>query len=58
MLKDIRHQVQTRINNKYVIEGNKNDITAPYDRLYSDSFIISEDFLRIVYKDLFYLNIF
>ena len=50
MLKDIRQQVQTRINNIY--KGNKSNITAPYDRLYSDSFITSEDFLRIVYNDL------
>jgi hypothetical protein len=52
MLKDIRQQVQTRINNIYIYKGNKSNITAPYDRLYSDSFITSEDFLRIVYNDL------
>lgn len=36
----------------YISKGNKSNITAPYDRLYSDSFITSEDFLRIVYNDL------
>ena len=53
MLKDIRQQVQTMINNESDLEEIINsNITAKYDRLYSDTFINSGDFLGFVYDDL------
>lgn len=53
MLKDIRQQVQTMVNNGENLEQIiKSGITANYDSLYSDSFINSEDFLGFVYNDL------
>jgi cyclase len=53
MLKDIRQQVQTMIKNKYNLEEIINsDITSDYDKLYSDSFINSRDFLAFVYNDI------
>ena len=53
MLKDIRQQVLTMINNGATLnEIIKSDITSKYDNLYSDSFINSGDFLGFVYNDL------
>lgn len=53
MLKDIRQQVETMVKNKYNLEEIiKSDITSDYDRLYSDSFINSGDFLAFVYNDI------
>ena len=53
MLKDIRQQVQTMVNNGENLEQIiKSGIAANYDSLYSDSFINSEDFLGFVYNDL------
>lgn len=55
MLKDIRQQVQTMVNNGASLdEIIKSDITNNYDNLYSDSFINSEDFLGFVYNDIIY----
>ena len=52
MLKDIRQQVRTMVNNGATLdEIIKSDITTKYDSLYSDSFIKSEDFLGFVYND-------
>ena len=49
MLKDIRQQVQTMINNESDLEEIINsNITAKYDKLYSDTFINSGDFLGFV----------
>jgi cyclase len=53
MLKDIRQQVLTMVNNGATLnEIIKSDITSKYDNLYSDSFINSEDFLGFVYNDV------
>lgn len=53
MLKDIRQQVLTMVNNGATLnEIIKSDITSKYDNLYSDSFINSGDFLGFVYKDV------
>ena len=53
MLKDIRQQAQTMINNESDLEEIINsNITAKYDKLYSDTFINSGDFLTFVYNDL------
>lgn len=53
MLKDIRQQVHTMVNNGATLnEIIKSDITSKYDNLYSDSFINSGDFLGFVYKDV------
>jgi cyclase len=53
MLKDIRQQVQTMVNNSANLEQIiKSGIAANYDSSYSDSFINSEDFLGFVYNDL------
>lgn len=53
MLKDIRQQVLTMVNNGATLnEIIKSDITSKYDNLYSDSFINSGDFLRFVYNDV------
>jgi glyoxylase-like metal-dependent hydrolase (beta-lactamase superfamily II) len=53
MLKDIRQQVLTMVNNGATLnEIIKSDITSKYDNLYSDSFINSGDFLGFVYNDL------
>jgi glyoxylase-like metal-dependent hydrolase (beta-lactamase superfamily II) len=55
MLKDIRQQVLIMINNGATLdEIIKSDITAKYDKLYSDNFINSGDFLGFVYNDLIY----
>ena len=55
MLKDIRQQVLTMVNNGATLnEIIKSDITSKYDNLYSDSFINSEDFLGFVYNDIIY----
>jgi hypothetical protein len=55
MLKDIRQQVQTMVNNGANLdEIIKSDITTNYDNLYSSSFINSEDFLGFVYNDIMY----
>jgi hypothetical protein len=55
MLKDIRQQVQTMVNNGATLdEIIKSDITTNYDNLYSNSFINSEDFLGFVYNDIVY----
>lgn len=55
MLKDIRQQVHTMVNNGATLnEIIKSDITSKYDNLYSDSFINSEDFLGFVYNDIIY----
>jgi cyclase len=53
MLKDIRQQVLTMVNNGATLnEIIKSDITSKYDNLYSDSFINSGDFLGFVYNDV------
>jgi cyclase len=53
MLKDIRQQVLTMVNNGATLnEIIKSDITSKYDNLYSDSFINSEDFLGFVYNEV------
>jgi glyoxylase-like metal-dependent hydrolase (beta-lactamase superfamily II) len=53
MLKDIRQQVQTMIKNKYNLEEIiDSDITSDHDKLYSDSFINSRDFLAFVYNEI------
>lgn len=53
MLKDIRQQVHTMVNNGATLnEIIKSDITSKYDNLYSDSFINSGDFLGFVYNDV------
>lgn len=53
MLKDIRKQVQTMVNNGSNLEEIiKSDITTNYDSLYSNSFVSSKDFLRFVYDDI------
>jgi len=53
MLKDIRQQVLTMVNNGATLnEIIKSDITSTYDNLYSDSFINSGDFLGFVYNDV------
>jgi cyclase len=53
MLKDIRQQVLTMVNNGATLnEIIKSDITSKYDNLYSDSFINSGDFLEFVYNDV------
>ncbi len=53
MLKDIRQQVLTMVNNGATLnEIIKSDITSKYDNLYSDGFINSGDFLGFVYNDL------
>jgi glyoxylase-like metal-dependent hydrolase (beta-lactamase superfamily II) len=55
MLKDIRQQVLIMVNNGATLdEIIKSNITAKYDKLYSDSFINSGDFLGFVYNDLIY----
>ena len=55
MLKDIRQQVLIMVNNGATLdEIIKSDITAKYDKLYSDNFINSGDFLGFVYNDLIY----
>jgi hypothetical protein len=55
MLKDIRQQVQTMVNNGASLdEIIESDITTNYDSLYSDNFINSEDFLGFVYNDMIY----
>jgi|SRR5215203_3216322 len=55
MLKDIRQQVQTMVNNGASLgEIIKSNITSNYDSLYSDNFINSEDFLGFVYNDMIY----
>ena|SRR5215207_877621 len=53
MLKDIRQQVLTMVNNGATLnEIIKSDITSKYDNLYSDSFINSGDFLGFVYNEV------
>ena len=53
MLKVIRQQVETMVKNKKNLEEIiKSDITSDYDRVYSDSFINSGDFLAFVYNDI------
>ena len=57
MLKDIRQQVLTMVNNGATLnEIIKSDITSKYDNLYSDSFINSGDFLGFVYNDVININ--